>query len=360
MNALVRTTLLVLTTITLAASVSWAETVNLASHMRCDPIYEPENCLGPKTYFRNSLKIETGINLQRPTSRVPTLPLLSREIPTRGRSVSRAVPRGPATTQSQTPPPTEGGPQQAANGGGDDGFQFEPSDTQGASMNQPAVNVQNPGSGVTTVGGMMYAGDEETTPIALPGSASPGSLATQMTPQQAALNVNQGMDTGSGSSGGGRGPAAASGGGGGVDPNQFGQVDNSPTPTQSAGGDGITDRLKAIASALGQGALSVAGSLGMGDGGESGGGRNLASVGLGPNGKPLATGASARAQQIARSDKLRTTLQDAFGRYISSSRTAEFGAAETLIFNGMCGHYQAYAAKYGIPAYEDKACEDAE
>ena len=222
--------------------------------------------------------------------------------------------------------------------------------TQAASVNTPAVSVQNPGGGVSTLDGMVYADEPELEDMKAPGTNSPGPMAMQL-PINAAIGANQGLDTGGGSSGssGGRSPAAA--GGGGASSGQFGEIDNSPTPTRSGEG-GITGQLKALAAALGNGAMSVAGSLGL-DGGGSGDGSDRS-----PNGRVAKAGAIGQVVQVTEADRLRDLLKDRYGRYISGSKNMEFGSAGSHIFEGMCGHYSAYAAKNRIPTYERLACEE--
>jgi hypothetical protein len=63
---------------------------------------------------------------------------------------------------------------------------------------------------------------------------------------------------------------------------------------------------------------------------------------------------------LAESERMRRLLQERYRRYISSSGGLEFGASDTLMFEGMCDHYAAYAAKHRIPTYHDKTCSGGE
>ncbi len=355
----------------------WAETVDLAIHRRCDPIYKAPGCLQINSNnmdFKDRLASSTGINMERSTREMIKFRAVTVDLDATGgiRALASSV-AGAVNVQGDVPAPinsgdsgvetengnTSNGQAQQAMNQGQQQQGMGNNGAQGASLNQPAVNVQNPGSGVTTVGGMMYSdeGDPELQEIKAPGTTSPGEMMARFDPEQAAINANRGLDTGNGSSGsgggsGGRSPNAM--GGGGVGAGQFGQIDNSPTPTQSGSGGGITGQLKALAAALGQGAMNVAGSLGLGEGG-GGGTVNSSGRRVGPNGEPIAK-AEGQAAKAANNERLRNLLKDRFGRYISSSKSMEFGAADSLMFQGMCGHYSAYATKNRIPTYHDKSC----
>lgn len=331
------------------ASFATAGTVDLAIHRRCDPIYKPAGCSvinSNNLDFKDRLAASTGINMIRSSDPMPNF-RAERVTYSEGRPLQRTNSTVSASVNSQgdTPAPQE--QQQAQQQQQGSGFQgLGNQGAQQAGLNTPPVNIQNPGSGVTTVGGMVYADDEpDLEPIKAPGTASQGQLAMQM-PVQQAVKANQGLDTGSSSSGGGpRMPAAAGLGGGGA--NQFGQVDNSPNPTQ-AGDGGFGAHLKALASALGEGAMSVAASFGV-DGGAANNGQH------GPN-RRVASAQTGDLNNL-KAEEMRNLLKDRYGRYISSSKTLEFGASNSLMFQGMCGHYAAYAAKNRIPTYDLSTCE---
>ena len=342
-------------------------TINLEEASYCDPIYTPSTCrirpgeTAADWGVKGELYTGTGINLDN-SGRTNQI---NRVISIAGNNSAPRVTRSSVGTiqlppnQTEVADPNSGGPQEQSGGGGFPGLGG--GDTQTASAEAPGANVQNPGyvpmkktsKNCTNVGGMQYC-DDKPNDIKLESKNSRGDLGSSIA---SIPTVPGGVDTKSGSNGngGGRNPTSIAAAGG-ISPNQFGQIDNSPNPT--AAEPGMAGQLKALAAALGNGALAVGAALGISDG--PGGGsetRRLASLNgnrvgpngqlLGPDGKPIKNLPGLN----------RNLLKDQYGRYISSSRQSTFGNAGEFMFQGMCGHYAAYATQNRIP-YDRASCDD--
>ncbi len=219
-----------------------------------------------------------------------------------------------------------------------------------APVQTAALQVQNPNGKVTRVGGMVYADDEDNKPkpIEAPGETSSGTLAQTLNTGTSNVAANRGFDTGgeSDDSGGGRSMASSGGSGAG----QFGEMDNSPTPTRSTptGNNSLGSKLASLAAAMGSkfmSATGLGGNLGSksGQNGSGGAHRGLASK------KGLKVGGNGQSIDP-------NLLKDRYGRYLRSTASRmEFGASDGFMFGSMCRHYASYARKHRIP-YDVVGC----
>lgn len=326
-------------------------TINMEEILKADKYYNPSS---ERSDYDNELSSNIGIQLTpTQTINVSSIPRVILDPPEGSDRSGADTSSASVSAKSNSAPASATGKQaNTSASNASRGSKFQNMSTgqaaQSSSLQSPNLNIKQPNGGLTKVGGMIYSDDPKLDPIKADIPASQGQAGDGLSPQ-AAIAANRNLDTGAGKNQSGSRNVASYGGGG---ANKFGAIDKSPNPTSkiSTGGSGITDKLKALASALGSGAMSLAGSLGLGSGGSSKGsnnGNSLSKRALGANGK------FAGSKQLHGIDP--NLLKDRYGRYISSSQMV-FGAANTKIFENICGHYAAYAAENRIP-YNRVGCK---
>ncbi len=217
---------------------------------------------------------------------------------------------------------------------------FDQSSSQGSGI------ASNPGynggtnttnsNGSRVVNGMIYNDDDGPETVKAPEiqrSALTHSLSQNPT---SAVNLNR-ENNGSSRSGNGGALASTSGS------SPFGQFQSGGGNSASANnnppqaGDGLMDRLKNIASGLGEKFF------GLGGGG-SASARNNRALTSGPGANKNLNGPAS-----AQSADYKGLLQRQLNQYRSIASDLEFSSSQTNIFGHLCKHYKVYAQRHQIP-----------